>query len=97
MSDTMRRAIGERLRRARVAFGLHQQDVAEEFKCSRQAISSWESGKTLPTLLQFQQMTEFYGVSPDSLLLGLAVEDSCMQALTAARERRSDFAPSGLE
>jgi len=71
MHKQHRLAIGLRLKQARLAAKLTQQDVASDFLCTRQAVSSWESGKTMPSLLEFRQMATLYAVSTDKLLYGV--------------------------
>jgi transcriptional regulator with XRE-family HTH domain len=71
MKKEMRRLVGQRLRQARINAKLTQQDVAGDFGRSRQSISSWESGKTLPDLIEFRQLATLYGVSTDLILYGL--------------------------
>jgi transcriptional regulator with XRE-family HTH domain len=77
MPHTPRKAIGLRMRAARVAAKLTQQDVATHFLCSRQAISAWESGRALPDVLEVVELASLYGVTTDTLLIG--VEDSAAE------------------
>lgn len=72
MPNTPRKAIGLRLRAARIAAKLTQQDVATHFVCSRQAVSAWESGRALPDLLELAEMASLFAVTTDSLLVGVA-------------------------
>jgi transcriptional regulator with XRE-family HTH domain len=67
----MRQEIGDRLRRARLAAELTQQDVARDFLRTRQAVSSWEAGRTLPSVLELRELAILYGVSTDMLLIGM--------------------------
>lgn len=88
--------IGARLRRARLLAKLTQLDVAAELLRSRQAISSWESGKTLPSLLEFKELAALYGVSTDSILFGVDnVNEELARVLASARDQpRNLAAPS---
>jgi transcriptional regulator with XRE-family HTH domain len=89
MQKQMRREIGERLKQARLTARLTQQDVATDFLVSRQAISSWESGKTLPDLIEFRELATLYGVSTDKILLGVeCVERIGIAALARMRAGR---------
>lgn len=86
MHQEFRKAIGERLRRARIAAKLTQQDVATDFLRSRQAISSWESGRTMPDLLELRELAMLYGVTPDRILIGADdLERQCERALARMR------------
>jgi transcriptional regulator with XRE-family HTH domain len=71
MQHQTRRTIGARLKQARLAAKLTQENVASDLLCTRQAISAWENGKTLPTLIEFRELASLYGVSTDLLLYGL--------------------------
>ena len=62
--------IGEQLRTIRKGVGLTQDDVAEKLSVTRQAISNWEQGKTIPDLYSFARLAAFFQFSPDEFLLG---------------------------
>jgi transcriptional regulator with XRE-family HTH domain len=98
MHEQTRRVIGERLRQARLAADLTQQDVATDFLRSRQAVSSWEAGRTLPTVLELLELAILYGVSTDRLLIGS--DDSDVETVRVlAQVRRNpkpDFEPSSF-
>ncbi len=44
--------IGHKLKEARVAAGLTQEEVVEEICVSRQTVSNWETGENLSGYLQ---------------------------------------------
>jgi transcriptional regulator with XRE-family HTH domain len=46
----MNRYVGERIRKAREQFGISQKALAEQIGLSDKAISTYESGRTLPPL-----------------------------------------------
>lgn len=97
MPGQARREIGERLRTARLSAELTQQDVANDFVRTRQAISSWEAGRTLPSVLELRELAILYGVSTDRLLIGC--DDSAGEAalvLANVRQDRTDFEESAL-
>jgi transcriptional regulator with XRE-family HTH domain len=91
MPKQIRKLIGDALRRARVSARLRQEDVATDFLRSRQAISSWECGKTLPSLEEFRDLLTLYGVSADQVLFGV---DSTAAEMQGAMERAS--APAAI-
>lgn len=62
--------LSERLVRLRKQKGLSQFDVAETLHVSRQAISKWESGNTLPSTDNLKLLSNLYDVSVDFLLNG---------------------------
>lgn len=81
----MRKTIGHRLRETRLRLGRTQDSVAAEMGLSRQAISAWERGEALPTLLEFAKLTMLLGVSSDSLLFGVGdVAGECKRAIERA-------------
>ena len=60
--------LGNSLFHARKKCGLSQEDVAERLGVSRQTISKWETGETLPDIRQSKQMSILYHVSLDDLI-----------------------------
>ncbi|MDE5966352.1 MAG: helix-turn-helix transcriptional regulator [Lachnospiraceae bacterium] len=48
--------------------GYTQEKMAEELQISRQAISKWESGTTLPDTDKLVQLSDYFNVSIDYLL-----------------------------
>jgi transcriptional regulator with XRE-family HTH domain len=59
------------MRSARQAAKLSLLDVAREFGLSKQAVSSWERGKSMPSAIQLADMAILYGCSADAILFGL--------------------------
>ena len=62
--------IGEQLKTIRKSAGLTQEDVANKLCITRQALSNWEQGKTIPDLYMFARLAAVYQFSPDEFLLG---------------------------
>jgi len=52
----------------RTKMGLSQEDVAEKVFVTRQAVSRWENGDTLPNIDTLKLLSELFGVSVDTLL-----------------------------
>lgn len=65
--------IGAKLKQARTASALTQEQVAEALGVSRQTLSNWENEKTYPDIVNVIAMSELYGVPLDALLKGEAV------------------------
>lgn len=61
--------LGNSLFHARKSCGLSQVQVAEKLGVSRQTISKWESGETLPDICQSKKMALLYNVSLDDLIV----------------------------
>lgn len=63
-------AIHENLKRLRIARGLTQREVAEKLFLTRQAISSYESGRTQPDIDTLKRFAQLYDVDITSVLYG---------------------------
>ena len=61
--------LGEKLRKLRIARQLSQEQLADKLQVSRQAISKWELGESMPDTENLILLSKFYGVSIDYLLL----------------------------
>ncbi|MGX6978082.1 helix-turn-helix domain-containing protein [Vagococcus elongatus] len=62
--------IGRKLKEARLASGMTQEQVAEKIGVSRQSISNWENEKNFPDIISVIHLSDVYGVSLDILLKG---------------------------
>ena len=60
--------VAERLAALRKRAGLSQGDVAERLNVSRQAVSRWETGFTVPSTDNLSHLGRLYGVTLDELL-----------------------------
>ena len=60
--------VAERLAALRKRAGLSQGDVAERLNVSRQAVSRWETGFTVPSTDNLSHLGRLYGVTRDELL-----------------------------
>lgn len=60
--------VAERLAALRKRAGLSQGDVAERLNVSRQAVSHWETGFTVPSTDNLSHLGRLYGVTLDELL-----------------------------
>lgn len=60
--------LGEKIMRLRQSKGLSQEEFGEKMGVSRQAVSKWETGQTMPDVDKIIQMSEFFGVTTDYLL-----------------------------
>ena len=58
----------EKLLSLRRKSGLSQEELAEKLSVSRQAVSRWENGETLPDAQNLLVLSDIFGVSVDSLL-----------------------------
>ena len=67
--------LSERLAALRKQAKLSQADVAAKLSLSRQAVSKWESGKGLPSLIAYSVLSSLYGISVDMILSGKETEE----------------------
>ena len=58
----------ERLRQLRAANHMTQAEAAEQLHLTRQALSSYETGRTQPDLETLERLAEIYGVTLEALL-----------------------------
>lgn len=62
--------IGRQIAENRRVKGLTQEQLAEEFGVSPQAVSKWENGASCPDILILPQLADFFGITVDELLRG---------------------------
>ena len=62
--------IGSFIRALRVEKHMKQQDLADAVFVSRQAVSLWERGKTIPDSSILCLLSDFFGVSVNEILKG---------------------------
>ena len=61
--------IGEKITELRNSEGISQERLAEILSVSRQAVSKWEMDQALPGIDKIVQLSDFFGVSTDAILL----------------------------
>ena len=61
--------LGEQIQNIRIRKGLTQERLAELLEVSRQSVSKWELGQTIPDVDKIIRMSELFDVSTDTLLL----------------------------
>ena len=62
--------IEKKLKDVRMQAGLTQEQVAEKIMVSRQTVSNWENGKSLPDVVSIMSLSDLYQISIDELLKG---------------------------
>ena len=60
--------ISERIQQIRIDNGLSQDQFAEIFNVSRQAVSNWETGKNLPDVKNLMKLSIRFGIPLDELI-----------------------------
>ncbi|MBQ4649494.1 MAG: helix-turn-helix transcriptional regulator [Firmicutes bacterium] len=63
-------SVGNNLRLLRAAKGLTQEQVAVQLGVTRQALSGYESGRTMPDVEMLQRLAEIYGTDLDGIVYG---------------------------
>ena len=80
--------------------GLSQEDLADKLGVSRQAISRWELGSTIPDATNLLQLGDLFGVSVDYLLHDDYESDSDIpivkEVTIKAAEREKEYGKQGL-
>ncbi|MDE5601251.1 MAG: helix-turn-helix domain-containing protein [Clostridia bacterium] len=64
------KAFEMRLRELRIEHGLSQEDVAAKIYVTKQAVSKWENGLSMPDVATLGSLAELYGTTVDYLLTG---------------------------
>ena len=59
--------IEKKLKDTREKAGLTQEEVAESVMVSRQTVSNWENGKSLPDIISIIKLSELYKIQDLSL------------------------------
>lgn len=82
--------LGNSLFHARKKSGLSQEEVAEKLGISRQTVSKWETGETLPDIRQSKRLALLYHLSLDELIdFDLDVQE-IEQAIARSDEKRDE-------
>lgn len=67
-------SLSKKIYELRKSNGMSQEVLAEKINVSRQSISKWESGETVPEIDRIIELSKVFGVSTDYLLLSSEVE-----------------------
>ena len=60
--------VGEKIQMYRKQLGMSQEELGQKLLVSRQTISLWEKGQTVPTIENLMRLREIFGVSVDDIL-----------------------------
>ena len=55
--------IEKKLKDVRMQAGLTQEQVAEKIMVSRQTVSNWENGKSLPDIVSIMSLSDLYQIT----------------------------------
>lgn len=95
MNLEIRRSIGDRLRESRESANMKQDAAAYELGVRRQAVSSWERGKSMPTAEVWMRIAPLYGVSLDYLVFGIRTIPVSRYAVMAKLFQGPGVEPTG--
>ena len=85
---------GENLMRSRKKSGLSQEEVAAKLGISRQTVSKWELGETLPDIQQAKKLSTLYHITLDELVeLDLQVQEiqQVIEKTTEETQKKIDW------
>lgn len=85
---------GENLMRSRKKSGLSQEEVAAKLGVSRQTVSKWELGETLPDIQQAKKLSTLYHITLDELVeLDLQVKEiqQVIEKTTEETQKKIDW------
>ena len=77
--------------------GWSQEELAEQLDVSRQSVSKWESGQSLPDLQRIVELSRIFGVSTDYLLMDIEDEEVQADSSVYARPAPLPAAPKQEE
>ena len=86
--------LGNHLFDARKKCGFSQEDVAERLGVSRQTISKWETGETLPDIRQAKRLSALYHLTLDELIdfdLDVREVEEAIERTSEALEEKIDW------
>ena len=75
--------LADRIQQLRKQRGISQEELADRVGVSRQAVSKWESGQSLPDLDKIILLSDYFEVTTDYLLKGV-------EPTPAAQEKKAD-------
>lgn len=67
--------LSKKIYELRKANGMSQEQLAEKMNVSRQSISKWESGESLPDIDRLPELSRIFDVTIDSLLIPSEVDE----------------------
>lgn len=89
--------LAEKILSLRTARGMSQDDLAEKLEISRQSVSKWETGQSIPDLDKIIRLADLFGVSVDELVREgerpQPPEPPQPQVVYVERERKQELSP----
>ena len=85
--------LGKKIQQLRKDSGMSQEELASKLTISRQAISKWELGESMPDTENVVQLSKLFGVSTDYLLKDELEADKDMPAEVNGDDKTDDESP----
>lgn len=79
--------LAENLVALRKSHGFTQNDISQKMFVSRQAVSKWERGETVPDLVSLSALSQLYGITLDDLVK----KDLTQQPVFSENKQEPDF------
>ena len=76
-----------KIKELRISKNLTQQQLADELHVTKQAISKWEKGKSVPDITSIELISSFFGVSTD-YLINDSIEETKPETTTVISPKR---------
>ncbi len=76
-----------KIKELRISKNLTQQELADELHVTKQAISKWEKGKSVPDIASIELLSSFFGVSVD-YLINDSIESAKLETTTVISPKR---------
>jgi transcriptional regulator with XRE-family HTH domain len=83
--------IGYKLQLLRKKSGLSQDQLAEKLHVTRQSVSKWELGESLPDIENIVKLSNTFGVTIDFLCKDDEIDDSNQSVVQSTKEKTSNF------
>lgn len=89
--------LAEKILSLRTEKGMSQDDLAEQLEVSRQSVSKWETGQSIPDLNKIIRLADLFGVSVDELVREeerpQPSEPPQPQVIYVEREKKQELSP----
>lgn len=80
-------SLSKKIYELRKSSNLSQEQLAEKVNVSRQSISKWESGETVPEIERVVELSKVFNVSTDYLLLSSEVEELANKTIQLEKQQ----------
>ncbi|MDE6739841.1 MAG: helix-turn-helix domain-containing protein, partial [Lachnospiraceae bacterium] len=81
--------LSKKIYEMRKAHGLSQEQLAEKLGVSRQSVSKWESGESIPELERLVEISKVFNVTTDYLLKESEVDELTIRTEMLERQQQS--------